>query len=145
LLAEFGSQAKAQRGNYRDVLVELMTNLREAQVTLDAVSWGDFEAPRNVRKPIMSVTASTPSTPDEIAEITMALPALARQNGGQAVAKVKNFADALDAFVADASDFYLLSFDLTPAAAADEFHSIEVKVDQPGMMVRTATSYYAQP
>ncbi|MGA7242370.1 MAG: hypothetical protein WBX19_04265, partial [Terracidiphilus sp.] len=84
LLADFGTQAEAQRGNYRDVLVELTTNLREAQVTLDAVSWGDFETPRNVRKPIMSVTASAPSTLDEIAEITMALPALAHQNGGQA-------------------------------------------------------------
>jgi VWFA-related protein len=145
LLADFGSQAAAQRGNYRDVLVELTTNLREAQVTLDAVSWGDFETPKNVRKPIVSVTASAPSSPDEIAELTMALPALARQNGGQAIAKVKNFADAMDAFLADAGDFYQLSFDSTPAPAADEFHSIDVKVDRPGMTIRAARSYYAQP
>ncbi len=144
LLADFGIQAEAQRGNYRDVLVELTTNLREAQVTLDAVSWGDFETPRNAGKPIVSVTASTPSTPDEIAETTMALPALTRQNGGQAVARVKNFAEAMDAFVADAADFYVLSFDSTPAAAADEFHSIDVKV-RPSVTVRTASSYYAQP
>jgi VWFA-related protein len=145
LLADFGTQAKGQRGNYRDVLVELTTNLREAQVTLDAVSWGDFETPRNSSKPIVSVTASAPSTPDETAEITMALPALARQNGGQAVAKVKNFADAMDAFLGDASDFYELSFDSTPAAAADEFHSIDVRVDRPGTTVRAPGSYYAQP
>jgi hypothetical protein len=145
LLADFGSQAAAQRGNYRDVLVELTTNLREAQVTLDAVSWGDFETPKNVCKPIVSVTASAPSSPDEIAELTMALPALARQNGGQAIAKVKNFADAMDAFLADAGDFYQLSFDSTPAPAADEFHSIDVKVDRPGMTIRAARSYYAQP
>jgi hypothetical protein len=92
----------------------------------------------------VSVTASTPSTPDEIAETTMALPALTRQNGGQAVARVKNFAEAMDAFVADAADFYVLSFDSTPAAAADEFHSIDVKV-RPSVAVRTASSYYAQP
>jgi VWFA-related protein len=145
LLADFGTQAEAHRGNYRDVLVELTTNLREAQVTLDAVSWGEFETPRNAGKPIVSVTASAPSTPDEIAETTMALPALARQNGGQAVARVKNFAEAIDAFVADAADFYVLSFDSTPAAAADEFHAIDVTVDRPGVAVRTASSYYAQP
>ncbi|HMG87261.1 MAG TPA: VWA domain-containing protein [Terracidiphilus sp.] len=145
LLADFGIQAEAQRGNYRDVLVELTTNLREAQVTLDAVSWGDFETPRNSSKPLMSVTASAPSTPDAIAEVTMALPALARQNGGQAVARVKNFADAMDAILADAGDFYELSFDSIPAAAADEFHSIDVKVDRPGVNVRAESSYYAQP
>ncbi len=145
LLAEFGSQAAGQRGNYRDVLVELNTDLREAQVTLDAVSWGDFEAPRNVRKPIMSVTASVAQTPDEIAETTMALPLLARRNGGQAFAKVKNFRDAMSKFMDDARAFYVLSFDSTPAAAADELHSIKVKVDRSGMTVRTATGYYAQP
>jgi hypothetical protein len=75
----------------------------------------------------------------------MALPALARQNGGQAVAKVKNFADAMNAILADAGDFYELSFDSTPAAAADELRSIDVKVDRPGTTVRAPSSYYAQP
>jgi hypothetical protein len=75
----------------------------------------------------------------------MALPALARQNGGQAVAKVKNFADAMDAFLGDARDFYELGFDSTPAAAADELRSIDVKVDRPGTTVRAPSSYYAQP
>jgi len=145
LLADFGTQAAAQRGNYRDVLVELTTNLREAQVTLDALSWGDFETPKNASKPLLSATANAPSTPDETAEITMALPTLARQNGGQAIAKVKNFADAMDAFLAGAGDFYELSFDSTPAAAADEFHSIDIKVDRPGTTVSAASSYYAQP
>jgi VWFA-related protein len=145
LLAEFGSHAAGRRGNYRDVLVELNTNLREAQVTLDAVSWGDFEAPRNVRKPIMSVTASVAQAPDEIAETTMALPTLARRDGGQAFAKVKNFGDAMSKFMDDARNFYVLSFDSTPAAAADELHLIEVKVDRPGMIIRTASGYYAQP
>ena len=145
LLADFGTQAEAHRGNYRDVLVELTTNLREAQVTLDAVSWGDFETPRNAGKPIVSVTASAPSTPDEIAETTMALPALARQNGGQAIARVKNFAEAMAAFLADASDFYELGFDSTPTTAADELRSIDVKVNRPGVSVRTAGRYYAEP
>jgi VWFA-related protein len=145
VLADFGTQAVGQRGNYRDVLVELNTNLREAQVTLDALSWGGFETPKNVRKPIVSATTSVPSTVDELAETTLALPALARQNGGQAISNVKNFAGAMAACLADAGDFYMLSFDSTPAATTDEFHSIEVKIDRPGMNVRTVTGYYAQP
>ncbi|MGA7245464.1 MAG: hypothetical protein WBX19_19935, partial [Terracidiphilus sp.] len=121
------------------------TNLREAQVTLDAVSWGDFETPRNVLKPVMSVTVSVPITPDEVAEEAMALPALARQDGGLVFSKVKNLANAMAACLEEASDFYVVSFDSTPAAAADEFHSIDVKVDRPGVNVRTDSSYYAQP
>ncbi len=145
MVAEFGTHVVNKRGNYRDVLVELNTNLREAQVTLDAVSWGDFETPRNVLKPVMSVTVSVPITPDEVTEEAMALPALARQDGGLVFSKVKNLANAMAACLEEASDFYVVSFDSTPAAAADEFHSIDVKVDRPGVNVRTDSSYYAQP
>jgi VWFA-related protein len=145
LLAEFGRAAVSQRGNYRDVLIELNTSLREAQVTLDAISWGDFETPKNVLKPIMSVTVSVPGTPDEVAEEAMALPALAQQNGGLVFPKVKNFANAMSGCLEDASDFYVLTFDSTLAAAADDFRAIEVKIDRPGASVRTASSYYAQP
>jgi hypothetical protein len=75
----------------------------------------------------------------------MKLQVLARQNGGQAIAKTRNFADAMSKCMDDFNDFYILSFDSTPAAAADEFHSIDVNVDRPGVIVRTADSYYAQP
>ena len=98
---DFGSSVGYQGGNYRDVLVELITNLREAQVTLDAVSWDNFETPRNLLAPIMTVTVSAPRTPDEVAEVAMALPALARQSGGQVLPKVKNFENAMDACLSE--------------------------------------------
>ncbi len=147
MVADYGAGPGAGEhpGNYRDVLVELTMDLREAQVTLDAISWGDFKRPKHVRKPIVSVNASVPYTPDQIAEEEMALSVLARLSGGQAVAKVKNFSDIFATFLAGADHFYGLSFDSVPAAAPDEFHTIEVKVDRPGVTVRTSTAYYAQP
>ncbi|HMH11984.1 MAG TPA: VWA domain-containing protein [Edaphobacter sp.] len=132
-------------GNYPDVLVELNTDLRKGQVTLDAVSWSEFYVPKGFRSGITSVTASAPQTADQVAAAAMRLPVIARQNGGQAIAKVKNFGSAMSACLADRNDFYVLTFDSAPAATADEFHSIEVKVDRPGVNVRTASSYYAQP
>ena len=98
-------------------------------------------------KPTVSATASAPVYAGRDRRNNHGImPALARQNGGQAVARVKNFAEAMDAFVADAADFYVLGFDSTPSAAADEFHSIAVKVDRPGVTVlQRASSYYAQP
>ena len=73
------------------------------------------------------------------------LPTLARENGGVAITSVKNFADAIQKLVNDTGNSYKLSFDSIPATTADEFHSIEVKVDRPGVNVHSATGYYAQP
>jgi VWFA-related protein len=147
LLTDYGAGPGpgARQGNFRDVLSALTTNLREAQVTLDALSWGIFEHPRDLHKPIASVTHRVATTPDELAEESMALPALAGANGGQAIANVKNFAETINGFLAGADRFYSLSYDSAPAATADEFRLIEVKVDRPGVTVRTATRYYAQP
>lgn len=132
-------------GEYPPVLAAMNTYLREDQTTLDAVSWGDFNRAPNLRKGIMSVTAVAPQSADQAAAAGMWLQVLAQQNGGQAFAKVKNFGEAMSKFMDDAREFYVLSFDSTPAAAADEFHTIEVKVDRPGVNVRTAAGYYAQP
>lgn len=142
---DFGTSVVHQRGNYSDVLVDLMTDLREAQVTLDAISWDGFETPRDFLAPIMTATVGAPRTPDDAAELAMALPALAQQSGGQVFPKVKDFGNAMDACLSDARDFYVVSFDSVPAATADEPHTIEVKVDRPGVHVRTVATYYAQP
>ena len=147
LVAAYGAGPgpEGHRGNYRDVLVELMTNLHENQVTLDAISWGDFEHPKEIRNPVTSVDANVPSTPDEVAEGAIALPELARLSGGQAFAKEKSFADSLATFMADIDRFYRVSFDSVVAGAPGESHSIDVKVDRPGVTVRTSTAYFAQP
>ena len=147
LVAAYGAGPgpEGHRGNYRDVLVELMTSLHENQVTLDAISWGDFEHPRETRKPVISVDANVPSTPDEMAEEEIALPELARLSGGQAFAREKSFADSFAKFMTDVDRFYRVSFDSAVGSTPDEAHSIEVKVDRPGVTVRTSTTYFAQP
>jgi VWFA-related protein len=134
-------RAVLRRGNYPDLLAELNTNLRRAHVTLDAVSWSDFDPGQGM----MSATGKVPQAPDDVAAEAMRLEVLARQNGGQAIANARNFADAISKCIDDASDFYMLSFDSAPAASADEFHSIDVKVAPPGVAVRTTSSYFAQP
>jgi VWFA-related protein len=134
-------RAVLRRGNYPDLLVELNTNLRQAQVTLDAVSWGVFDPGEGM----MTATGKVPQTPENIAAEEMRLQVLARQNGGQAIVKARNIADAILKCMEDANDFYILSFDSTPAATANEFHSIDLKVNRPGVAVRVSGRYYAQP
>ena len=75
----------------------------------------------------------------------MTLPALATTSGGVADGNIKNFADAISKFIEQSRGLYSLSFDSEPSAAADEYHSIELKIDRPNVSVRTASGYYAQP
>lgn len=130
--------------NYYDVLANLTTNIREAQVTLDAVSWTTFNQTRYYRQPIMSVTAIAP-TPNRVAEKEMALPHLAEESGGRALTKVKDFSSVLASLIDGADHFYVVSFDSTPSAAPDEYRTLEITVDQPQLVVHAAKAYYAEP
>jgi VWFA-related protein len=129
-----------RRGYYRARLVELNTDLRLAHVVLDATSSYGFEIPKRYPTPLPGT-----GTPDQDAERDMTLKALAIASGGVAQGKVRNFSDAIWKMVEEPSGLYSLSFDSTPSATADEYHSIELKVDRPNATVRTASSYYGQP
>lgn len=134
-------QAILSKGNYGDLLVELNTNLRRTYVTLDAVAWNDFEPFQGLK----TANGTVPQTPEDVAAEAMRLPVLSEQNGGHAVARSRNFGEAISRLIDDGKNFYVLSFDGTPAAAADELHALEVKVDRAGAVVRATSSYYAQP
>ncbi len=125
--------------NYGEVISDLRTDLREADVILDAVTWSDFAHAKGVRM----ADEGAPGVPSSAA--ALALPVLVRDTGGQAIDKTKSLGDAINACLADGTRFYMLAFDSVPSSAPDEFHPIEVKVDKPGATVRTATAYYAQP
>ena len=48
-------------GEYASAIAELNTDLREAQVTLDAISWSEFNRPPKFSKGVMSVTGFCPA------------------------------------------------------------------------------------
>ncbi len=99
-------------GEYATAIAALNTDLREGQVTLDAISWGEFNRPPNFHKGIMSVTAVAPQTADQAAAAGLWLQVLAQQNGGQIFAKVKSFADAMAACLEDAKENICAEFRL---------------------------------
>ena len=113
------------------------------QVTLEAVSWGKFERAQGARRAGLTGSLAGDGLPEQ--EAALELPALAEQTGGLALEKSKNLAEALNACLSDGQQFYAVAFDPAPAAAQDEYRSIEVKIDRPGATVRTLTGYYAEP
>jgi hypothetical protein len=54
-------------------------------------------------------------------------------------------APSINKFIQDAKAYYQLTFTPSPAAHPNEFHSIQVEVDKPGLKARTNTIFYAQP
>jgi hypothetical protein len=46
--------------------------------------------------------------------------------------------------MADLDSYYMLTFNSAPAVKPGEYHSLAVKVDQPGLIVRTNSMYYAE-
>jgi hypothetical protein len=66
-------------------------------------------------------------------------------SGGRVFIAATDLKDAIASCVADASAYYVLTFAAARADQANEYHSLQVTVDKPGMTARTRTGYYAQP
>ena len=64
------------------------------------------------------------------------------QTGGRILGPDNDLAGQINQCIADANAFYRLSFDPPRADHADEYHDLQVQVNQPGMMVRTNSGYY---
>jgi VWFA-related protein len=75
----------------------------------------------------------------------LGLPVLAVQTGGRVLNLTNDITSAIAECVADANSFYVISFDAPRADKPNEYHSLAVTLDKPGMTARTRTGYYAQP
>jgi VWFA-related protein len=131
--------------NFFQYIAGLSTALREAQVTLDAVSSPRILRDAGLQENYYQAFLDGVLTVDQANAGNMALPVLAYQSGGQVLEGSNDLAADIDKCIADAGSYYVLSFDSTPAAKPDEYRPLQVKVNKPGLTVRTNTAYYAQP
>jgi VWFA-related protein len=133
------------RQNHFDNLVELSTALREAQVTLDSVSWPDFGPDRKLEEVDIARLLSGTPTAAQATTSSLALPVIAYQSGGQVYEHEKGLAADLTHCFVDAGSYYVLSIDSAPAAKPDEYHHLTITTARPELTVRAITGYYAQP
>jgi VWFA-related protein len=136
--------SKEQR-NIFATIVQLSTAMRQADLTLysidpggpiDAASarsflWEDFTKP--VRKP-------GKADPGDLA-----LQVMVQHTGGKIFLGSNDINGEIRKCTTDALAWYSLSFDPQRADAPDTWHDIEVRVNKPGVVVRTRNGYYAQP
>ncbi len=69
---------------------------------------------------------------------------LAIQSGGESLV-ADHLADQLAACIQAGSHFYTLSFNPPVAARPHEFHTLQLRLRDPGLAARTSTGYYAEP
>jgi len=70
---------------------------------------------------------------------------LSVQSGGLTIESNSDVEGMIQRCLADADSWYEISFDPPAADKPTEYHHIEVRVDQPGLIARTRTGYYANP
>ena len=145
LLNERGYTPDTREGKesfYRD-LVTVSSALTEGHVTLDAIA---SSQPLPVSLKHIRESFFFQGVPDEnhATAASLALQALAYQSGGMVLTSTKDIANQISRCVADSQSYYLLSLDNPPATRDGEYHALEVKVDKPGLTVRTRTVYYAE-
>ncbi len=74
-----------------------------------------------------------------------ALQVLATQSGGRVLNSNNDVAGEIASAIADANTYYVLTFDSLVGDGPDEYHTLDVKIDKPGLKALTRTGYYAQP
>lgn len=75
----------------------------------------------------------------------LALQVIATQSGGRVLNSNNDVTSEIATCIADANAFYVLTFDGLVGDGPNEYHSLEIKLDKPGLKALTRTGYYAQP
>ena len=124
-----------------NAVVWFSTLLREARITLYSISAGETDYRTLVDPGFLNGVKSFRQA--KFSNLDRRV--LALQSGGRVLEPVSDLASQIDSCVEEASAFYSLSFDPLPTNVPNEYHDLEVHVDQPGLTVRTDTGYYDQP
>jgi VWFA-related protein len=146
--ADFQQFTTKARTTYFEEIVTLLHDLRAAQITLDALASDDAHDLRPESKLLESVVETAtrvPSSPQSAQPRNLALPVLALQTGGRLMAPSNDVVADLQKLLDDADWYYALTFNPPPAQNGVESRSLEVKVNRPGLNVRTMTCYYTEP
>ncbi len=129
-----------QQGLFNEI-VGLTSWMRQSQITLYSVSQGIS----NVNADLYEGFLSPVRKPSQANPPNLALKVLAVESGGIAMEPSNDLQVGIDTCAAQASTYYTIGFETTPAHRPDEYHSLLVHVNKRGLIARTVTGYYAQP
>ncbi len=135
--------SKGEQQTFNSV-VSASTQLRQARITLYSVDPVGLANAGQLRSTYYEDFLRGVKSPSNVLPGNLGLPVLAVQSGGRVFNTSNDLETAIADCVADASVYYILSFDSLPADQPDEYHALQVTVDKPGVTARTRTGYYDQ-
>ena len=135
----------SQQRKIFDSVVMLSTALRQAHMTLYNVDPLGTADAGSIRLTFYEEFLKGLTNPNKAAVGNLGLQVMAVQSGGRVLNASNDITAEINRCVADASAYYELAFDPAPAERPNEYHKLDIKVDKPGLDVRSSTGYYAQP
>jgi len=146
LLSGAGVQlTQKNRESIFSTIVTLSTDLRGARITLYSVDPLGMSDAGSSSTFFYEAFLKGVSSLEQVYNGDLALQVLASQSGGRVLNSSNDVASLIASCLSDAKAFYTISFESPKADHPDEYHSVQVKVDKPGLTARTRTGYYAQP
>jgi len=137
---------RKQVQSYFEEIVGLSTVLRLARITLDSVDPERNAGADLARAEYYKIYLKGVSDVNKATVGNLALQVLAEQSGGRAVTFSNDYLSGKVAnCVAGIGTYYFLSFNASPPKRMDEYHSLKIKVDKPGLTVHTRSGYYDEP
>jgi VWFA-related protein len=126
-------------------IVGLSDRLRQARITLSSIDpLGQADA-GGFRTSYYEEFVKGVKKPRQVQIGNLGLQVLATQSGGRVLISNNDVAGEIATSIADANAFYVLTFEGLVGDGPNEYHSIEIKLDRPGLKTLTRTGYYAQP
>lgn len=131
--------------NLFNTVVAVSTELRQSRIALYAVDPLGTADAGGFRTFYYEDFLKGVNAPNHVLIGNLALQVLAYQSGGRVLNSSNNVAGEIERCIRDANSYYVLSYDPPPADGPNDYHAIEVKLDQPQLKAQTRSGYYAQP
>ncbi len=125
-------------------VVTMSTRLRDSRITMydvNPIGVGESLWRADLYQSYMKGVAKF----DKVDQGDLAIQVLAVQSGGLAIESDSDVSGMIEKCLNDAKSWYEIAFDPLPADGQNQYHHTEVKVDRPGVVVRTRDGYYANP
>jgi VWFA-related protein len=125
-----------------NMIVWFSTLLRESRVAL--YSYSEGENPRDMRSMRYKDFLGGVTSIKDVGFESLNRKVLAIQSGGRVLDSFEELSKQIEGCVAEARDFYTLSFNPAPANHPNEYHDLKIQVHTPGLTARSSTGYYDQ-
>lgn len=134
-----------QQRSFFSMLVAYTAAMRNADMTLYAVDPRGTNDAGSLYQFIWESFLKPVKKPGQAQPGDLALQVMSAHTGGRVLLGSNDVAGEIASCAHDASAWYTLTFDPKMADKPDTWHDLQVKVDKPGVLVRTENGYYAQP